>query len=308
VDYFVYAVALLLVAAVALFVKVAFFDKRPQKTAFVLAVLSVPVFLIYYADRWPSAWGNLPMRKAVSWLSNFDGADPDFKSDLAPAYLMAILLIIHLLVLQRVAVGNKIERLQDPIAQFFGSAFLATMIGGIFVTALHWGWTGALIVGVVYTLVYLGVIAFLASIVEIIVELAKLAVIWLKRQAFRIATAITRGASFVSSLGGRLGLSKFADKIREQQGAQEQTFQSESDQQDKELYAAFLRDRASQRKMAGRSDEEVAAEIAELSAPEVLPEEEPAAPKQPRSRKKSEPVAETETPAVTAEAPVTTEA
>jgi hypothetical protein len=290
-------------------VKVAFFDKRPQKVAFTLATLSLPVFLIYYADRWPSAWGHQPMRKAVSWLSNFDGADPNFKSELAPAYLLAILLIVHFVVLQRVAVGKSIERLQDPIAQFFGSTFLATLVGAVFVTAFHWGWTGALIVGVGYTLVYLGVIAFLASIVEILVELAKLLLIWLKRQAFRIATAITRGASFVSSLAGRLGLSKFADKIREQQGAQERTFESESDQQDKELYAAFLRDRASQRKMAGRTDEEVAAEIAELSAPEVLPEEpkeEPAAPKQRASRKKD---AAAEAPVeVTAEAPVSTEA
>ncbi|MBB5869685.1 hypothetical protein F4553_003064 [Allocatelliglobosispora scoriae] len=288
-DYFVYAVALLLVVAVALFIKSVFFDKRPQKLGLAFAVLSVPLFMIYYADRWP--WGNLPMRKLVSWLDNFEGADSSFKSDISPAFVIAVVLLIHLVVLQRVAAGRRLERLQDPIATFFASTFFASSAGGVLVSTFHWGWTGAVIVAVVYTLVYLGALALLAAIIEVLVELVKLAVVWLKRRAFAIATAITRGSSFVSSLSGRLGLTSLADKIRAEKDEQELTFTNESDMQDKELYAAFLRDRASQRRMAGRSEEEVAAELAELSAPEA---EAPVVVKPPRqSRKKAaEPVAE----------------
>lgn len=267
-NYFVYAVAVLLLVAVALFVKVAVFDKRPQKLGLAFAVLSVPLFMIYYADRWP--WGELPMRKAVGFLDNFDGANTAFTSDFAPAYIAAALLLVHLTVLQRVAAGKRLERLQDPIATFFGSAVLATLVGGVLVSTFSWGWTGALIVGVVYTLVYLGALALLAAVIEILVELAKLVGVWLKRRAFAIATAITRGSSFISSLSGRLGLTRLADRIRAEKDGQEVIFAGEQDLQDKELYAAFLRDRASQRRMAGKSEEEVAAELKELSEPEEI--------------------------------------
>ncbi|MBV1852750.1 hypothetical protein [Catellatospora tritici] len=271
-DILVWTVAVVLLAAVAFFVKAVFFDKRPQKFAFALSILSIPLYLIYFADRWP--WGDLPMRKAVQWLDNFDGADPGFDSSVAPAFIIGAVLLTHLVVLQRVAAGRRLERLQDPIATFFSSTVLAALVGGVLVSTFHWGWTGSVIVAVVYTLVYLGVLALLAAVIEILVELAKLLGVWLKRRAFLIATGITRGSSFVSSLAGRLGLTDMAEKIRAKRDGQEAIFVDEQDAQDKELYAAFLRDRAAQRRMAGRSEEEIAAEIQELTAPEglVLPD------------------------------------
>lgn len=268
-DIFVYAVALLLLGLVALFVKVALFDKRPQKVGVVFALLSIPLFMVYYADRWP--WGDLPMRKAVVWLENFDGGDTTFRSGAIPAFLIAGLLLVHAIVIQRVAAGRRLERIQDPIANFFASAVFATLAGGVLVSTFRWGWTGAVIIGVIYALVYLGALALLAAIIEVVVELIKLFGVWLKRQAFAIATAITRAASFIGSLSGRLGLTSLADKIRAEKGEQEMIFSGEQDVQDKELYAAFLRDRAAQRRMAGRSEEEVAAELQELSAPEIDP-------------------------------------
>ena len=56
-NYLVYAVALLLLASVAIFVKAALFDKRPQKTGLILALLAIPLYLVYYNDRWPKQWG-----------------------------------------------------------------------------------------------------------------------------------------------------------------------------------------------------------------------------------------------------------
>lgn len=265
--FLVSAVALLLLVSVVVFVKVAIFDKRPQKTGMVYALLSLPMLLLYYADHWPAAWGDLmPTRRAaLSFLERFEGADTGFRSDAAPAFLIGGLLLVHLIVLQRTAVRKRLEKLQNPIANFFASAILATLVGGAVVTTFSWGWVGSITVAVAYTLVYLGVLALLAAILEIVVELAKLLLVWLKRLAFAIATRITRVSSFVSSLAGRLGLASMADKIRAARGEQEQTFVVEQELSDKQLYEAFLRDRAKQRRMSGRSEQEVAAEIAELS-------------------------------------------
>ncbi|GIH08039.1 hypothetical protein Rhe02_61060 [Rhizocola hellebori] len=274
-DLLVYAVAVLLLGSVVLFVKVALFNRRPQKTGLLFALLSLPLYAIYYADHWP--WGDLPLlRQSIEWLKNFEGADTAFKSDPAPAFLVAGILLVHMTVVQRVAAGKRLERIQDPIANFFGSTMLASLAGGIVVSTFHLGWVGALVVGVAYTLVYLGVLALLAAIVEVLVELAKLMLVWLKRWAFLVATWITRVSSFVSSLAGRLGLTSLADRIRAERGEQEQVFLTEQDRQDKELYEAFLRDRAKQRRMSGRTEQQVQDEIAELTAPEAEPAPSPA--------------------------------
>ncbi len=269
-DLLVYAVAVLLLGSVVLFVKVALFNRRPQKMGLLFALLSLPLYAIYYADHWP--WGNLPiLRQSIEWLKNFEGAKTDFVSDPAPAFLVAGILLVHMTVVQRVAAGKRLERIQDPIANFFGSTLVASLAGGIVVSTFSLGWVGSVIVGVAYTLVYLGVLALLAAIVEVLVELAKLLLVWLKRWAFLLATWITRVSSFVSSLAGRLGLTSLADRIRAERGEQEQVFLTEQDRQDTELYEAFLRDRAKQRRMSGRTEQQVQAEIAELSAPEAEP-------------------------------------
>ena len=281
-DLLVYAVAVLLLGSVVLFIKVALFNRRPQKTGLLFALLSLPLYAIYYADHWP--WGSLPiLRQSIEWLQNFGGADAAFKantafvSDPAPAFLVAGILLVHMTVVQRVAAGKRLERIQDPIANFFASTLVVSLAGGIVVSTFSLGWVGSIIVGVAYTLVYLGVLALLAAVVEVLVELAKLLLVWLKRWAFLIATWITRISSFVSSLAGRLGLTSLADRIRAQRGEQELVFVTEQDRQDKELYEAFLRDRAKQRRMSGRTEQQVQDEIAELSAPEAEPITTPAA-------------------------------
>lgn len=251
-DYFVYGVALLLLASVVLFIKVVLFDRRPQKTGLLFALLAIPLFMTYYADRWP--FGVLPMRQLISTLDNLEGANSAFRSDIAPAYIVAGVLLVQMTVFQRVAVRQRLQRVHDPIANFFASAVLATLVGGILVSTFAWGWIGAVSVGVVYALVYLGALALLASVVEIFVELSKLISVWLRRQVFSVATWITRVASFLSSLSGRLGLTSLADRIRAATGHQESIFEEEQELQDRELFEAFIRDRAHQRRMAGKPE------------------------------------------------------
>jgi hypothetical protein len=60
------------------------------------------------------------------------------------------------------------------------------------------------IVGTAFALVYLGALAFVAAILELVVELSKLFAVWIKRKVFTVATWITRMSSWISSLGGRL--------------------------------------------------------------------------------------------------------
>jgi len=128
VDLLVYAVAVLLLGSVVLFIKVALFNRRPQKTGLLFALLSLPLYAIYYADHWP--WGKLPiLRQSIEWLRNFEGADTAFKSDPAPAFLVAGILLVHMTVVQRVAAGKRLERIQDPIANFFASTMVASLAG-----------------------------------------------------------------------------------------------------------------------------------------------------------------------------------
>ena len=119
-NYVVYAIALLLLVAVALFVKVVFFDKRPQKVGLLFILLAVPLYLVYYNDRWPTFWGELNMRSLATPLENYTPqADVNFVSDIAPAGIVGLILLIHLTVFQRVAVRRRLQRIHDPIATFF---------------------------------------------------------------------------------------------------------------------------------------------------------------------------------------------
>jgi hypothetical protein len=263
----VYAVALLMLVSLAIFIKVALFSKRPQKIGLIYVVLAIPLYVIYYADRipfWRAKEGELhPAREwSLTWLEQFDrpntvggltgGPDIGFVSDPAPAAIVAGLVLVHTIVFQRVGVRRRLERIHDPIANFFAGATAATMIGGILVSTFHWGWPGALIVAGVFALVYLGALALLAAVLEVFLEIGRLIAAWLKRKVFTIATWITRAASFVSSLAGRLGLTSLADKIREETAEQESIFATEQDEQDRKLEDAYVRDRARRRAAASR--------------------------------------------------------
>src|SRR5690606_18111059 len=157
-------------------------------------------------------------------------------------------------------------------------AIAATMAGGILVSTFHWGWPGALAVAGVFALVYLGVLALLAAVLEVFLEIGRLIAAWLKRKVFTIATWITRAASFVSSLAGRLGLTSLAERIRQETAEQESIFAQEQEEQDRRLEDAYVRDRARRRAAAARRRNKRAAAEQAASAAAPAPAAAPAEP------------------------------
>lgn len=257
-NYFVYAVSLLLLASVAIFVKTALFDRRPQKFGLILSLLAIPLYLVYYNDRFNdlihglfgNTYGQLRMRDVVRPLDTVGhNANSHFASDIAPAALVALVLLVHLTVFQRVAVRRRLQRVANPIANFFGGAVAATLVGGTLVSTFAWGWIGAVSVAVVFALVYLGALALLGAIIEVFAALSKLFLVWLKRKVFTVATWITRISSWVSSLSGRLVSRAWIEQIRQDTADQESMFLQEQDAQDAALYEAYLRDRNRKRRL-----------------------------------------------------------
>lgn len=242
--YVVYAVAALLLASLVLFIKVVFFDKRPQKIGLIFMLIAVPSYLVYYNDRWPTVWGELRMRELAAPLQNYTPqADVHFVSDVAPALIVGGILLIHLVVFQRVNIRRRLARISDPIATFFAGSVAATLFGGILVSTFHWGWQGAVLIALGFALIYLGALALVAAIVELMAALARLFGVYLKRKVFWVATMITRAASWISSLGGRLVSRALLEKIREDTARQEAIFSDEQETQDRSLEDAYVRDR-----------------------------------------------------------------
>jgi len=244
-NYLIYAVAVVLLAAAVLAVKVAFVDKRPQKIGVLFLLLAVPLYVVYYNDRWPKVWGELRMRDLAKPLQNYTPrADIDFESHIAPAIMVGVLLLVYLVVFQRVAVRRRLARISDPIATFLAGSVAATMFGGTLVSTFHWGWLGAVGISVGFALIYLGALALLAAILELMAALARLFGVWMQRRVFAVATMITRAASWISSLGGRLVPRSLVEKIRADTARQEAIFVEEQDAQDRWIEAGFIRDRA----------------------------------------------------------------
>ncbi|HEY7222080.1 MAG TPA: hypothetical protein VH561_00430 [Micromonosporaceae bacterium] len=245
-SYVVYAVALLLLVAVILFIKVVFFNRRPQKLGLLFILLSVPLYLIYYDDQIRHL---LPGFKARDWAgpiverySATEKFDPNFSSDITPAIMVGIILLFHLIVVQRLAAREHLQRIANLTSTFFAGSTAATLLGGTIVSTFHLGWKGAVGIGFGFALLYLGALALLAALVEITVELAKLAAAWLKRKIFALATLITRAANFIAALGGRLVSRALIEKIRAETAAQEGTFLREQDEQDRRLIEAYISD------------------------------------------------------------------
>jgi hypothetical protein len=117
------------------------------------------------------------------------------------------------------------------------------MFGGTLVSTFHWGWVGAVSIAGGFALIYLGALALLAAIVELMAALAKYFGVWIKRKVFAIATMITRAASWISSLGGRLVSRALLEKIREDTERQEARFLDEQEIQDRRLEDGYVRDR-----------------------------------------------------------------
>src|SRR5262245_60960876 len=105
----VFAVAALLLVSLILFIKVAIFNRRPQKLALVFILLATPLYLIYYDDRFRAIFGDdfkvrNWARPLIDKLPSGGGKfNPNFTSDITPAIMVGIILLFHLIVLQRLA-------------------------------------------------------------------------------------------------------------------------------------------------------------------------------------------------------------
>lgn len=247
-TYVVFAVALLLLTSVILFIKVVFFNKRPQKMALIFMLLAVPLYLIYYDDRIRLIPGfdRFEMRSwagpLVSRWSATERFDANFNSDITPAIMVGLILLFHMIVLQRLAARERLQRIANLTSTFFAGSTAATMLGGTIVSTFHLGWPGAVGIGVGFALIYLGALALFAAMVELLAALAELAWVWIKRQVFKVATLITRAANWISSLGGRLVSRALIERIRAETAAQEGTFLKEQDDQDQRLIEAYIHD------------------------------------------------------------------
>jgi hypothetical protein len=218
--------------------------------------LAIPLYLVYYNDRFTDLWHQfvnkdsaLRMRDVVQPLGRIAHGNPNFPSDIAPAGLVAVVLLTHVVVFQRVAVRRRLQRVHDPIANFFALAIIAILIGGTIVSTFALGWIGALVIAGIFVLVFLGALALVGAIVEVVAALSQLFLVWLKRKVFTVATWITRVSSWISSLSGRLVSRAWIEQIREDTANQESLFLREQDTQDRALYEAYLRDRNRKRRI-----------------------------------------------------------
>jgi hypothetical protein len=283
-TYVVYAVALLLLTSVILFIKVVFFNKRPQKMALVFMLLAVPLYLIYYDDRIRNL---IPRFEARSWADVLVGRwsaterfDPHFHSDITPAIMVGVILLFHMIVLQRLAARERLQRIANLTSTFFAGSTAATMLGGTIVSTFHLGWQGAVGIGVGFALIYLGALALFAALVELLAALAELAWVWIKRQVFKVATLITRAANWISSLGGRLVSRALIERIRAETAAQEGQFLKEQDDQDQRLIEAYIHDLERKRQARLKAmrekygDEDSIAELRALITPKTAAEAE----------------------------------
>src|SRR4029453_15429210 len=104
---------------------------------------------------------------------------------------------------------------------------------------------------------------------------SRLASVWVKRKIFALATLITRAASWISSLGGRLVSPALIERIRAETAAQEGTFVKEQDDQDQRLVEAYIRDRDRRRQArlramrAKHGDEDTNADLRTVTAAPV---------------------------------------
>jgi hypothetical protein len=251
VDITVLAVAVLVLGSMLLYAFTALVRRRPQKLGLLLGIVAVPMYAVYYNDQWPLDQLHLDLRSALGPLKNLKGADPHFISHIAPAMIIGILTVIRVAIFARVSLRNRLQRVHDPIANFFAGATFVTLVVGTVVSTFHWGWVGAVVLGLISALIYLGVLALLAAILEVVVEIAKFLAIWIKRKIFALATLITRIASWISSLGGRLVPRSLVEKLQADTAAQASLYLSEQDAQDRKLEEAYLRELQKRRARRG---------------------------------------------------------
>ena len=113
-------------------------------------------------------------------------ADTAFASAAARAIVAAALLIIHVLPIWiAVTTTDDVARIRNSSRPSSTARSRRRSLPGSMVSTFHWGWVGAVLAGVTYLLVYLGWLAVLATLGELVVALLRLLAVWFKRQLFQ---------------------------------------------------------------------------------------------------------------------------
>jgi len=228
-------------------------QRKPQLPGLIFAILTVLAYLSYYGDRSP-----LDRLHARALLNSFDAipnASTSFRSVALVSYLLAGVYLVRIIIFQRVSIRRRIAHVSNPIANFTAGATFAMLLGAIVDSLFHWGWAGAVVIGAIMALVYLGVLGFFEGILRIIQESFGYIHIRLKRWLSRLAIRVVTIASYIASLSQRLvpDLKTVADNLKESAESHREKYQEQILEEDDKLAAAHARHQDQARNRRKRS-------------------------------------------------------
>jgi hypothetical protein len=227
---------------------VAVLQRKPQLPGLIFAILTVLAYLSYYGDRSP-----IDQIHARALLKPFDAipnVNISFQSLALVSYLLAGIYLIRIIIFQRVSLRRRVAHISDPIANFTAGATLVILLGAIADSLFHWGWVGAVVIGLITALIYLGAIGLFEGILSIIQEFFGYIHIRLKRWLSRIAIRVVTIASYIASLSQRLvpDLRRVAEKLRTSAESQREKYHEQLIDEDAKLEAAHARHQAHNRR------------------------------------------------------------
>jgi hypothetical protein len=250
-DIWVDALAIILAGSLALFA-IAVNKRRPQTPGLILSALTLLVYLAYYGDR--SVLTHTHARALLRPLSYLPGASSEFKSSAVPALILAGLYLFRVIVYQRVSIRKRLAHISDPIANFFAGATFAVVVGATIDSVFDWGWPGALILGFLFVLVYLGIFGMFEGLVEIVQELFGYEAVRLLRVLSSFATQVVKILSFLASLYKRLvpDLEQKAESLRARTEIERERYHEQVAQEDDLLAQVDMRNRSRRQRRSTR--------------------------------------------------------
>jgi hypothetical protein len=241
-----YVVPLLLIGSVLLFSKAVFYNRRPQRLGLLLAVLAVPLFALYYNDRPP--FTAVSLRQYLSPIAGISHGHIDFMSIVWPAIAIAAIYVVRVLVYQRLSdrwrLRVRLRRVNDRAANFFAGGTAVLLVCSVLDSFYSWGWVGAVILGSVAGLFFLGAVGTFSAVVELMAASARYVGAWLKRRALSVTYAVVRAVAWIAALSRRLVPNLEAAVERVDAGTSALTAETERVQetQDDRLEEQYARD------------------------------------------------------------------
>lgn len=234
------ALALLLVGSTFLFIT-AVIQRKPQLPGLIFAVLTVLAYLGYYGDRSPL--DQYHTRALLRPFNIIPGANTSFQSVAIVSYLVAGIYLVRIIIFQRVAIRRRVAHISSPIANFTAGATFAILLGAIVDSLFHWGWIGAVAIGITIAFVYLAAVGLFEGIVSIIQQLVGYLHIRFKRWLSKVAIKVVTVASYIASLSQRLvpDLKRISDNLRASAESQRQKYEQQMMEEDEKLTEAHIR-------------------------------------------------------------------